>query len=444
MKKISKIQATLTAIGIMIGCGIYFKADDIVQAVNGNIVVSIFIWLFITIGFMFAGVSAAGLAQKLNPDGGMVGYFEQFFGKKFAFFVGWFEFFVYSPVLVSILSSVVCKYFLMLFNVSNNFVQFVCSILLVIFMYFWNYFSVKIATLISVCSTYIKVIPLIIISILGFFLGDVSHLSMQEVMHSTGTTINFLAPFIIIAFLFDGWVNVGSLAIDMKNPQKDLPFVYIVSLLVTCIVYFLYFLGVNLLLDANQIVQLGDEHLYYISQNILGNNGAKVILIFVIISGIGTMNAMFMSGTRYVEKLADDNLIFKAKWLSKRTKYDTPARSALPVIIISLILCFLIYIQNFDIPIIKNIVFENAAICINSFFTGVLFIINIILFSKKQLNLFQGLIAPIIAIITYIIIVISYFFTSVKIFVTLMPIIIILLILFIAYITNKEELKAFK
>lgn len=445
-KKISKIQAMLTAVGIMIGCGIYFKTDNILSSVNGNFFMAMFIWLIICIGFIISGFAAGAIAQHLDPNGGMVGYFEQIFGRKFAFIVGWFEFSIYSPIMVTVVGNVICQYFLMLFNLEHHYLlQFILNIFVVFATLFWNYLSTKLATLISVTSTYLKVIPLIVFCIIGFIYGNPQHLTPEYVVTQTNGVFAFLAPFITIAFMFDGWINVGSLAVDMKNPKKDLPFVYTTSIIMTCCIYLMYFVGINLLMNSSEIMNLGDNHLYNIAQQFIGQYGANIIIIFVIISGIGTLNAMFMSGNRYIEKLADDNLMFCSNFFKKRSKFDTPFNASLLSAGIACVMALFIYLQNIHfsvsgVEIFNGILLEDAAVAFNSLFTGTVFLINFYLYKQKKLNFFFGIVCPIIAVALHLTIFISYVLTSNNLISSLISIVIIIGVMVLGLIVNKEEL----
>lgn len=440
-KKISRMQALMTAVGIMIGVGIYFKADDIMSAVNGNFGLAMFIWTIICIGFIFAGIAAAAIAEHVNPEGGIVGYYEEYFGKKASFIVGWIEGCMYVPILVSVLANVVIEYFLTLMDWEvSSVIHITMAACLVLLATFWNYLSTKLSTLISVSATYLKIIPLIVICILGFMYGNPQGISLSQAGQQAMTTTSFLAPFIAIAFMFDGWINIGSMAVDMKDPKKDLPIVYVASLVITCAVYVLYFIGVNLLMDGHTIISYGDDYLDVIATQFFGENGAKLILIFVVISGIGTMNGMFMSGNRYIEKLADDNLMFCSNFFKKRTKHDTPLNASLFTLTMTMVGLILILLQQFEVPFLKGFLLENAVVAVNSVILGVVFIINFRLFKNKQLGLFKGIIAPIVSMIFVALIFFSYIFTSENILNSVLSIVVIIVIGIIGLIINRKEL----
>lgn len=73
-KKISRNQALLTAVGYMIGSGIFFRADDIIASTQGDIVAAIISWIIISFALINAGVVIALIASDHEVDGGFIGY----------------------------------------------------------------------------------------------------------------------------------------------------------------------------------------------------------------------------------------------------------------------------------------------------------------------------------------------------------------------------------
>lgn len=448
-KKITRMQAFMTAVGIMIGVGIYFKADDILLKTNGNFALSMLIWGIICIGFVLSGIAATAIAQHANPEGGLVGYYEQFFSKKLGFVVGWFQLCVYTPVMISVLASVVINYFSTIIGINpTQEVKLFMGIGLILIVTFWNYLSTKLATLISVSATSLKVIPLILISIYGLFFGNYESINLATSSQHAITTTTMLAPFIAIAFMFDGWINVSSLAVDMKNPKKDLPIVYTASIIAVCIVYVVYFVGVNLLLPTEQIMNLGNDYLFTIFNQMFGVGAAKFVLVFVVVSGIGTLNAIFMSGNRYIEKLADDNLMFCSNFFKKRTKQDTPFNASILTVVLTIITCVILYLQStgFSIngyEVFNGILLEDAVVAISSTITGLAFLINFKLYKQGKLKIGKGIIIPAIALIFHLLILFSFLICSENIINSVGSIILIGLIILVGLFINRKELTKF-
>ena len=61
---------------------------------------------------------------------------------------------------------------------------------------------------------------------------------------------------IAILFAYDGWINVGAIAGEMKNPGKDLPKAIVGGLSLVMAVYIVINLAYLWVLPADQLAQL--------------------------------------------------------------------------------------------------------------------------------------------------------------------------------------------
>ena len=91
-----------------------------------------------------------------------------------------------------------------------------------IFLFFlFNIFSAKGGGYFQNASTVIKLIPLIVIALIGLIFGNVSSVSMNvSEMFSNGTS--WIAAIGPIAFAFDGWVISTTISQEVKNAEKNL------------------------------------------------------------------------------------------------------------------------------------------------------------------------------------------------------------------------------
>ena len=95
-----------------------------------------------------------------------------------------------------------------------------------------------------------------------------------------------------IAFSFDGWTVSTSIGHEVRNSKRNLPRALIISPILILIIYILYFVGISIYLGPETIMALGDEHVYLAARNIFGHLGSKILLTFVVISIIGTVNGL--------------------------------------------------------------------------------------------------------------------------------------------------------
>ena len=90
---------------------------------------------------------------------------------------------------------------------------------------FLNFLGGKTGGVIQTVATICKLIPLIAIILFGLFQSDSQPLQLFPI--EAGKDISFAGglggALLAAMFAYEGWTNVGSMAGEMKNPQKDLP-----------------------------------------------------------------------------------------------------------------------------------------------------------------------------------------------------------------------------
>ena len=74
-------------VGIVIGSGIFFKADSLYVITNGNILLGCLYWFIGALGIIFGGLTIAEWAKKSDTVGGLISYSEMAFGKTFGFWL---------------------------------------------------------------------------------------------------------------------------------------------------------------------------------------------------------------------------------------------------------------------------------------------------------------------------------------------------------------------
>lgn len=460
-REITRTQALLTAIGFMIGSGIFFRADNIVSATQGNVILPIISWIFMGTTIVFAGVAVSVLASRTETTGGFIGYFEDHFGKKAAFIVGWYQIVVYIPVMAAILSITLLDYLTQLLGTSlvagtGSLTYYIVCAIIVIVVISWNGISTKIAAVISASATVIKLIPLALIAVLGILLGDPAQLSTAQVAIPAGgeelsNFALFFAPMLSMAFAFDGWITVGSLAVDMKDPKKDLPFVFTWSVIITTIVYTAYFIGVNCIItDPNVIINEGNAHVGLVATELFGPSGYTFVILCVVISVLGTLNSLIMAGTRYVQKMGADGLLPRAKIFATETKQGTFVNASMWVGALTIMYLVLYYLQEAAVVggstgLITQVVIDDIPMALNS-------IIYIILFSavykvykaEKSTNgvsVVGGVVAPLVGSIGQAFVAFAFFATASAIWIPTVYMLISCLIIALGFVVCSKGIK---
>ncbi len=362
-----------TAISMVVGCvigsGIFFKADDILLAVNGNVMVGLLGFFIVGIGVLFGALAVSYYAELDTNNEGLIGYARMAAGRRFSYIVGWLLISCYFPTLMVILALITADYMGMLLGIDSQlFITVATFILLATNMYI-NLKLPKAAGQIQVFSTVAKLIPLVLIGIVGglFFTSG-----SEVVPTATLTGGKPMSALIAIAFAFDGWIVATNIAGDLEDSKRNLPRALAWGSVAIMVIYGLYFFGLTRILSPDQIVALGDDHIMVASQMLVGDIGSKLILIFIIISVYGGFNGMTLAFVRVPEEMVEIGLMkLPTKFKDNAFKYS--------VIIASLITLFWF---GFEQLIDYGLIFNNleAAFDISSMPIVIIYIVYIVLF----------------------------------------------------------------
>ena len=102
-KKYGLFTAIAMVVGIVIGSGVFFKAQDILTRLQGNMPLGILAWIIGGLVIVGCATTFAVMASKYEHCGGPVDYAEATCGKTYAYIMSWFLAIVYYPAITSVL-----------------------------------------------------------------------------------------------------------------------------------------------------------------------------------------------------------------------------------------------------------------------------------------------------------------------------------------------------
>lgn len=398
-KEYSLFTAIAMIVGIVIGSGIFFKSDNILVYTNGSIKDGIILFSLAAVGIIFGSLSIGVLASKTTKAGGLITYADEYSGKKTACAFGWFQIFIYYPAVIAVVSWVAGIYLCMLFNIETSMkMTSMVGTLAAILYFLINILSANLGGYFQNFSTIIKMLPLIIIAAAGFFYGepDISVHTAQKIGNNSVNWLGALGP---IAFSYDGWVVSTSIAHEIKNSKKNLPIALIFGPIFVLIAYIFYFTGISMLVGPDEIIKMGDQHVNVAAIRLFGENGAKLILIFVIVSVLGTLNGFILGFIRLPYSLALRDMFPMADKLKKiNSKTHLPEYSAAIAFVITIAWEWINYIVQSK-NLIPNSDVSEIPIVASYILYIILYIAVIKLYLKGEVSgKIQGLIIPILAI----------------------------------------------
>ena len=314
-KKYGLWTAIAMIIGIVIGSGIFFKSDNILVSTGGNVWMALGAFLVSAISIIFGAITISRLALLSTKEGGAVSYFEQFISPRMGAGFGWFQTFVYFPTLTAVISYVSGIYICMLLGIPPTLeYQVLVGFGVLALLYVLNITLPKASGILQIACMIAKLFPLILIAGYGIFMGE-NGMSLPpdvavEYVPSYGLGIGaFIAAMLPIVFSYDGWIVSTSISQEIKNEKKNLTLALLIAPTAVLVIYVLYFLGLVRMVGIEHIITSGDAHLYFASEMIFGPSGKSVIIAFVAISVVGTLNGLVLGHIRLPNNLSKNNLL---------------------------------------------------------------------------------------------------------------------------------------
>ncbi|MBR4864051.1 MAG: APC family permease [Oscillospiraceae bacterium] len=320
-RKYGLFTAICMVVGIVIGSGVFFKAQTILQKTGGDMPMGILAWLIGGAIMLVCLLTFAFMGQKYERVNGLVDYAEATVGSRYGYMMGWFSATIYFPGMTSALAWLSARYTLeFIVSVSPDFPLLIpaaeggcilgpeCMALTLFYLcavYAMNALSPKLAGKFQTTTTVIKLIPLGLMTVVGLIYGLSSGM-LQENMTTVATVKNvssspLFTAVCATAFAYEGWIIATSINAEIKDSKKNLPIALIVGAFVIIAVYLFYFIGVAGGASVQQLVDVGAPVAF---TNIFGGVLGNILNLFIAISCLGTTNGLMLGCTRCMYSLA--------------------------------------------------------------------------------------------------------------------------------------------
>ena len=332
LKKTLGLSAALsTVIGVVIGSGVFFKPQAIYTATNGGPGLGMIAWVLAGIMTITAGLTAAEVSAAIPKTGGMMVYIEEIYGKKLGFLTGWMQSVLFFPATIAAISVMFGQQAAILLGNESLVIPMTVGVILLIGVL--NTFGSKTSGAIQTVSTVCKLIPLVLIIVFGFIKGGGNNPIVQPLVAEGISPTGVIGQLLVaILFAYDGWINVGAIAGEMKDPGKDLPKAIIGGLSLVMGVYVVINLAYLWVLPASELAKYASPA-SAVAEVLFGSIGGKIINVGILVSVFGCINGYLLTGPRITYTLGKQKTI--PVIFGKLNKNDVPANATLLMAVLS-------------------------------------------------------------------------------------------------------------
>jgi len=338
--------------GIMIGSGIFYLGSFVLQRTGMSMGLALVCWVVGGVVSLLGGLCFAELGAARPKAGGMVVYLNEAYHPMVGFldgFCSWLLSGAGSIAAVAIAIPTALSSFLEISELSVK----IIAIFLVVGLTIYNYFGVKLGSVLQNVSMVAKLIPILLIMTGALVFGKESpNLSLAP---AVGGPVSFGKMIGMIAFgtlatlwAYEGWTNLNTVTEEMKNPKRNLPAALVITLVGITILYTLFNYSIYRMIPQEEVISIIEGGNLYlgteVAKRIFGAAGGTIVLVGMMISMFGCLNGMILAFPRAYYAMGLEGHFFKA-YGTLHPKYKIPAVSLIGQCVIS---CVLITLRSLD------------------------------------------------------------------------------------------------
>jgi basic amino acid/polyamine antiporter, APA family len=323
LKRALGIWAALAiVVGTVIGSGIFRVPQSMIQNV-GSVPMVFLVWVVGGMLSLAGALTYAELAAAMPGAGGEYVYLTEAYGPLWGFLYSWTQMWVAKSGSIATLATAFFEYTAhfvpqfetIWFRLGPFPVKYGQAFALVLILVLGgvNYLGVRIGGDVQVVVTAVKVglIAFVILAgLLSSSHGTAAPNNLISVPSGQSIFGGFIAALVGALWAYDGWNNVGMVASEVKNPQRNLPISLIGGTLGVIAIYMLanwaYFrvlspaeVGAHKLVAAEMM------------QRVAGGWGASAVSLAAMISIFAALNGSILTGARVPYAAARDGLFFR-------------------------------------------------------------------------------------------------------------------------------------
>lgn len=322
-------DAVTIVVGSIIGSGIFLKVSNIDDLVPSFSTIML-VWVVGGIATLAGSLSLGELAAMLPHAGGPYVYLREAYGRATAFLWGWAEF---SIIRTGSLGSLACGTVIYLnktlasaeeTGLLPSFLadavplphwgQGVATVLAVLVLTWINVIGIRSAARTQNITTVIKVGFLLVLMLSPLAFGQWSTSNLEPITPPEWSLDLFKAfglAMVAVFWPYDGWINIGPVAEEIREPQRNVPLGLGVGVLVVTLVYCGANVGYHLCLPLEH-TRVSETVAADVFAKVLGPYGVPLAAAGVMISMFGALNSNLLAGPRIYFAMARDRLFPRA------------------------------------------------------------------------------------------------------------------------------------
>ena len=307
---LSLLDATMINAGGIIGSGI-FMVPATVAMFTGSASLFFMVWIAGGIVSLFGALSVAELGAAMPRAGGQYVYLSEAYGPVWGYLYGWSAVAVINTASIAAVGVAFSEYLRFFFPITDVSIKGI-AVATIVLLTIINILDVKSGARFQNVFTISKLGAIFGIIILGLVMEGGSNQNLSPFFSDQSFT-ELVGPLglamVSVLWTFDGWIFITYVAGEVKNPGRNIPLSLIFCMLIVVTIYLLlnyvliYTLGFTGMNGSDLVVSDA-------ASVFLGNKGAAIVTLIILISLIGANNGQVLTSARINYAMAKDKLFF--------------------------------------------------------------------------------------------------------------------------------------
>jgi len=307
---LSLLDATMINAGGIIGSGI-FMVPAAVAMFTGSASLFFMVWIAGGIVSLFGALSVAELGAAMPRAGGQYVYLSEAYGPVWGYLYGWSAVAVINTASIAAVGVAFSEYLRFFFPITDVSIKGI-AVATIVLLTIINILDVKSGARFQNVFTISKLGAIFGIIILGLVMEGGSNQNLSPFFSDQSFT-ELVGPLglamVSVLWTFDGWIFITYVAGEVKNPGRNIPLSLIFCMLIVVTIYLLlnyvliYTLGFTGMNGSDLVVSDA-------ASVFLGNKGAAIVTLIILISLIGANNGFVLTSARINYAMAKDKLFF--------------------------------------------------------------------------------------------------------------------------------------
>ena len=359
--------------GIMIGGGIFYLGSYVMMRTGYSLGMCLLAWVIGGVVCMLGGLCYAELGAMMPKAGGRIVYLSEAYHPIVGFASGFTQWFLSESGSIAAGALALMA----MFSLEGVTAKIIASVVVIVFAGI-NMLGVKKGSMVTNVMVVAKIVPILIILVAALIQGHSGNTISMKPMdgEAKGSFIHMIA-FAVVATLYayDGWIDLNTVAEEIKNPQRNLPLSIILGIGSITVLYCLFNFAIWKVIPMNEMHELIESGNYYlgteVARRIFGSAGVVLVSVGMAISQLGAINSMVLTYPRVGYAMGHEGHFFK--FVGKLNRNSVPANATIVLIAVVLVM---IWARSLD-QVVDMVIFVGQI-------TNVLVIFAVILLRKKM------------------------------------------------------------